>query len=78
MKTKCVLKCVQQNVCLALTGAIRGMAKEKNLSRTRIGVSPSSTLVQKTYLFYKVLKKGHLQYLINLIPPRARYTRKEI
>ena len=48
MKTKCVLKCVQQNAFLALTRAIRGMAKEKNLSRTRIGVSPSSTLVQKT------------------------------
>ena len=29
MKTKCVLKCVQQNAFLALTGAIRGMAKEK-------------------------------------------------
>ena len=33
---------------------------------------------RKHYLFYKVLKKGHLQYLINLIPPRAHYTRKEI
>ena len=39
------LESTQYNACLALTGAIRGMSKEKNISRIGIGVPSRLTLV---------------------------------
>ena len=42
------MESIQYNACLAITGAIRGTSREKNLRRIRPGVPPTSSLVQKT------------------------------
>ena len=42
------MESIQYNACLAITGAIRGTSREKNLPRIRPGVPPTSSLVQKT------------------------------
>ena len=33
------LEKIQYNACIAITGAIRGTSKEKNISRTRLSIS---------------------------------------
>ena len=71
---------VQYNACLALTGAIRGSSKDKNISRTWFWVPSGLSLVRKTLyinfvhktFFYKVLNNEHPQYLFHLILVRSK------
>ena len=39
------LESIQYNAALAITGAIRGTSRAKLLSRTRLRISPRTTLV---------------------------------
>ena len=45
------LESIQYNACLALFGFIRGLSK-KTLPRIRLGISPTSRLVQETLLIF--------------------------
>ena len=44
------LESIQYNACLALSGAISGSSREKTLPRIRLGIPPTLTLVQETFL----------------------------
>ena len=62
---------MQQNFCLAITGAIRSTPKEKDLPRIRPTIPLTLSLVQKLCFFYKVFKNQHPKYILNLIPVRS-------
>ena len=54
------LESIQYNACLAITGAIRGISKEKRyqeLPRTRFRITSVTTLVQKTRNVLQNLRK---------------------
>ena len=64
------LESIQYNVCLALTGAIRGSSKEKIYQELGFESLRVRRWYRKLCLFYKVLNNEHPQYLFNLIPVR--------
>ena len=59
-----VMESIQYNTCLAITGAIRGMSKEKIYQE--LDLEPLQ--LQKTLSFIKNFKNEHPKYLLNLIP----------
>ena len=59
-----VMESIQYNTCLAITGAIRGMSKEKIYQE--LDLEPLQ--LQKTLSLIKNFKNEHPKYLLNLIP----------
>ena len=59
---------LQYNACLATTGAIRGLSKEKLYQELGFESLQQRRWYGKLYSFYKAFKKESLRYLLNLIP----------
>ena len=51
------LESTQYNICLALSGAIKELSREKFLPWIRLGFPPMSTLVQETVLIKDFQRK---------------------
>ena len=64
------LESFQYNACLALTGAIRGMSKEKIYQELGLESLRDRRWCRKLCLFYKVLENENPKYLLSLIPTR--------
>ena len=64
------LESFQYNVCLALTGAIRGTSKEKIYQKLGLESLRDLRWCRKLCLFCKVLEKGNPKYLFSLIRTR--------
>ena len=64
------LESFQYNVCLALTGAIRGTSKEKIYQNLGLESLRDLRWCRKLCLFCKVLEKGNPKYLFSLIRTR--------
>ena len=64
------LESFQYNVCLALTGAIRGTSKEKIYQKLGLESLRALRWCRKLCLFCKVLEKGNPKYLFSLIRTR--------
>ena len=64
------LESFQYNACLALTGAIRGMSKEKIYQELGLESLRDRRWCRKLCLFYKVLENENPKYLLSLIPTK--------
>ena len=62
---------IQYNTCLTITGAIRGMSKEKVYQELYLQSLQLCPWYRKLFLFYKVFKNEHPKYLFNLISVRS-------
>ena len=65
------MESIQYNACLAITGAIRGISREKILEELGLESLQLRLWYRKLCLFYKVFKNEHPKYLFNLIPVRS-------
>ena len=65
------IESIQYNACLAITGAIRGMSREKIYQKLGLESLKLHRWYRKLCLFYKVFKNEHQKYLFNLIPVRS-------
>ena len=65
------LESIQYNVCLALTGAISGMPKEKIYQELGLESLRHLCWCRKLCLFYKVLENENPKYIFRLIPTRC-------
>ena len=73
------IESIQYNACLAITGAIRGMSREKIYQELRLESLQLRRWYRKLCLFYKVFKNEHPKYLFNLIPVRSTpYTTRTV
>ena len=73
------IESIQYNACLAITGAIRGMSREKTYQELRLESLQLRRWYRKLCLFYKVFKNEHPKYLFNLIPVRSTpYTTRTV
>ena len=73
------LESIQHNACLAITGAIRGMSREKLYQELGLESLRLQRYYRKLYLFYKVFKNEHPQYLFHLIPmTHSSHTSKNV
>ena len=64
------LESVQYNVCLALSGAIRGSSREKLYQELGSCSLQRRRWYRKLSLFYKIFKESKPVYLFNLIPTK--------
>ena len=64
------LESFQYNACLALTGAIRGMSKEKIYQELGLESLRDRRWCRKLCLFFKILENENPKYLFSLIPTR--------
>ena len=62
---------IQYNACLAITGTIRGMSREKIYQELGLASLQLRRWYRKLCLFYKVFKNEHPKYVSNLIPVRS-------
>ena len=62
------LESIKYNVCLALTGAIRGTSKEKIYQELGLESLQICQWYRKLCLFYKIYKNQSPSYLYNIIP----------
>ena len=67
------LESIQYNICLALTGAIRCMTKEKVYQELGLEYLRYQPWRRKLCLFYKVLENKNPKYLFSLIPTRRLF-----
>ena len=65
------LESVQYNVCLAITGAIRGTSKENLYQELGLESLQLRRWYRKLGKFYKTYKNKSLQYLFKLIPEKT-------
>ena len=65
------MESIQYNVCLAITGTIRGTSKEKIYQELGLESFQLRHSYRKLCLFYKVFKNEHPKYVFNLIPVRS-------
>ena len=65
------MESIQYNACLAITGAIRGISREKIHEELGLESLQLRLWYRKLCLFYKVFKNEHPKYLFNLIPVRS-------
>ena len=65
------LESSQYNVCLVLTGAIRGTSKQKIYQELGLESLRDRRWCRKICLFYKVLKSENPKYLFSLISTRG-------
>ena len=72
------LELFQYNVCLTITGAIRGTSKEKLYQELRLASLQFRRWFRKLRFFYKIYKNNQPSYLSNIVPQRnfAFNTRK--
>ena len=68
------LESIQYNVCLALTGTIRGTSKEKLYQELGLESLQFRRWYRKLCLFYKIFKNKSPAYLFNLINPCKKRT----
>ena len=64
------LELLLYNACLAITGAIRGIAREKLYEELGLEFLQLRRWFRKLSLFYKLFNSEHPHYLFNLIPSR--------
>ena len=64
------LELLLYNACLAITGAIRGIAREKLYEELGLEFLQLRRCFRKLSLFYKLFNSEHPHYLSNLIPSR--------
>ena len=64
------LESLQYNVCLAITGAIRGSSQEKLNQELGFESLQQRHWYRKLFSFYKVFKNESPRYLFNIIPIR--------
>ena len=71
------LESIQCNVCLAITGSIRGTSKEKLYQEIGSESLQLRSWYRKLGMFYKIVKSKSQQYLFKLIPEKtlSYYTR---
>ena len=73
------LDLLQYDVCLAITGPIRGTSKEKLYEETGLESLQPRRWYRKLSCFYKLLNSEHPHYLFILIPSRKfSYVSKSI
>ena len=65
------MESIQYNVCLAITGAIRGTSKEKLYQEVGLELLQLRRLYRKLGMFYKIFKCKTSQYLFKLIPEKT-------
>ena len=64
------LEKIQYNVCVAITGAIRGTSKEKIDQELGLESLESRRWFRKLCFFFKILKNKSPDYLFRIIPQR--------
>ena len=64
------LESIQCNACLAITGAIRGISKEKRYQELGLESLQLRQWYRKLGMFYKIYKTKSPQYLFKLIPEK--------
>ena len=65
------LEFIQYNVCLAITGTIRGASKEKLYQELGLQSLQLGRWYRKQGMFYKIYKDKSPQYLFKLIPEKT-------
>ena len=66
------IELIQYNVCLPITGTIRGTSKEKIFLEFGLESLQLRRWYRKLCLLYKVFKIEHPKYLFNLFPARSK------
>ena len=66
------LESIQYNVCLAITGAIRGTSKEKFFQELGLESLQLRHWYRKLGMFYKIHKSKSPQHLLKLIPKKKK------
>ena len=66
------IESVQYNSALAITGAIRGISKEKLYHELRFESLEKRIWYRKLCCFYKIFRNQSLEYLFNIIPTSVR------
>ena len=64
------LESIQYNACLAITGAIRGLSREKLYQELGFESLQQRRWYRKLCCFYKIFKNESPRYLFNIIPTR--------